>query len=125
MKDLESGSQDEMAIKRSKSAKNGKEWCQICQLEVDITACHCSDCEVCIEQFDHHCVLFSKCIGGGNMYCFWGTIGGVVFNFTNIAIMLACTAFAGQQILPDVDEANLIAKQVSDHLKNIVGVPVP
>ena len=41
---------------------------------------------------DHHCVFFSKCIGGGNIYFFWGTIGGVLFNFLNIALMIGVTA---------------------------------
>ena len=41
---------------------------------------------------DHHCVFFSKCIGGGNIYFFWGTIGGILFNFLNIALMIGVTA---------------------------------
>ena len=32
---------------------------------------------MCIEGFDHHCVFFSKCIGGGNICCFWTAIGMV------------------------------------------------
>ena len=47
---------------------------------------------MCIEDMDHHCVFFSKCIGGGNIYFFWGTIGGVLFNFLNIALMIGVTA---------------------------------
>ena len=74
----------------------GKVWCPDCKIEVNKDAQHCEDCEVCIEEYDHHCVFFSKCIGGGNILCFWGAIGGVMFNFLNIAIMLCCTAAAGE-----------------------------
>ena len=74
------------------SRLRGKVWCQFCQLEVDYDAYHCEDCEVCIEEYDHHCVFFSKCIGGGNIYYFWGSIGGVLFNFLNIALILGLTA---------------------------------
>lgn len=62
-------------------------------IETDVNAYHCEDCDVCIEDYDHHCVFFSKCIGGGNLMYFWGTLGGVLLNFMNIAIMLGCTAY--------------------------------
>lgn len=67
-------------------------FCRICMVDTDQEAYHCEDCDVCIEEYDHHCVFFSKCIGGGNIYQFWGTIGGVLFNFLNIAVMLAVTS---------------------------------
>lgn len=50
---------------------------------------------MCIENYDHHCVFFSKCIGGGNILCFYGTIGGVLFNFFNIAFLIGITAVFG------------------------------
>ena len=59
---------------------------------VNDDAYHCSDCRVCIEDYDHHCVFFSKCIGGGNIYCFWGSLGMVVVNFANIAVMIAVSS---------------------------------
>ena len=67
-------------------------WCNWCMIETDSAAQHCEDCEVCIEDYDHHCVFFSKCIGGGNINFFWGSMGGVLFNFINIAILIAVTA---------------------------------
>ena len=78
--------------KRLESHRKGMVWCQICMIEVNKDAYHCEDCDVCIEDYDHHCVFFSKCIGGGNLACFWGSLGGVLFNFFNIAIMLAVTS---------------------------------
>ena len=31
---------------------------------------HCNDCNVCIENFDHHCTYASKCIGNNNKLIF-------------------------------------------------------
>lgn len=74
------------------ASKKNKVWCNWCMIETDSNAYHCEDCEVCIEDYDHHCVFFSKCIGGGNINFFWGSMGGVLFNFVNIAILIAVTA---------------------------------
>jgi len=49
---------------------------------------------VCIEDFDHHCVFFSKCIGGGNIYPFWGSMVMLIINFILIAITIAADAIA-------------------------------
>jgi hypothetical protein len=32
---------------------------------------HCSICEVCIPEADHHCGVFEKCIGRKNLICFY------------------------------------------------------
>ena len=49
---------------------------------------HCDDCDVCVYDYDHHCVFFSKCIGGGNIYCFYGSIIGLIFNFMLVAFFV-------------------------------------
>jgi DHHC palmitoyltransferase len=41
-------------------------WCETCQNYQPPRAAHCSDCNVCILGFDHHCVWMSLCIGKGN-----------------------------------------------------------
>ena len=71
-----------------------RDYCSYCKLDKSggVDLYHCDDCDVCIEDCDHHCVFFSKCIGGGNIACFWGTLIGVMFNFLNIAIMLGVSA---------------------------------
>jgi hypothetical protein len=48
---------------------------------------------VCIEDYDHHCVFFSKCIGGGNLKCFWGSMAMLLVNFVLVATMVAFAAF--------------------------------
>ena len=43
-------------------------------------------CNVCILNDDHHCVFFSKCIGGGTVLSFYGAI--VVFMLNMFALMI-------------------------------------
>ena len=31
---------------------------------------HCNDCNICVENFDHHCTFASKCIGNNNKFIF-------------------------------------------------------
>ena len=44
---------------------------------------HCELCNICIMNCDHHCVFFSKCIGTGNVYYFYGSI---CFMFVNMVL---------------------------------------
>lgn len=50
--------------------------CLSCNLMVDLNSSityHCSECNCCIEGYDHHCPWTTKCIGKGNIiwfYCF-------------------------------------------------------
>jgi hypothetical protein len=39
-------------------------------------------------------VFFSKCIGGGNIYPFWGSMVMLIVNFILIAITIAADAIA-------------------------------
>jgi len=59
---------------------------------MNIDMYHCEDCLVCIEDYDHHCVFFSKCIGGGNLKCFWGSMVMLLVNFILVATMVAFAA---------------------------------
>ena len=101
-------------------------------IETDSNAYHCEDCEVCIEDYDHHCVFFSKCIGGGNINFFWGSMGGVLFNFVNIAILIAVTAAvnggldhnkspkAKHNIIPKPDPPIEPVKDLSEKVDNYI-----
>lgn len=47
--------------------------CEICKCICDKNnkfTFHCNDCNICVENFDHHCSLASKCIGNNNKIIF-------------------------------------------------------
>ena len=47
-------------------------FCSICRFYVrkDILVTHCSDCGMCIENYDHHCPWMTKCVGKNNYVSF-------------------------------------------------------
>lgn len=51
--------------------------CLYCQLVVlkHKKIVHCNHCGVCLEERDHHCDVFGKCIAKRNKWLFYGTIG--------------------------------------------------
>ena len=56
-------------------------YCVKCNVDLTPDMEHCEDCDVCVYDHDHHCVFFSKCVGGGNFACFGGSIFMLIFNF--------------------------------------------
>lgn len=56
--------------------------CSLCQLERPRTASHCYDCNVCVDELDHHCPWTGKCIGKKNLQTFhlflWTLSGHIV-----------------------------------------------
>lgn len=67
-------------------------YCYKCNTEMTPDMDHCEDCGVCVYDYDHHCVFFSKCIGGGNIKCFYGAIGMLIFNFVLVGIFVCVDA---------------------------------
>jgi hypothetical protein len=88
IQDLEAGKSAD-----PKKAMKRKRICNDCKVEMTAGMYHCEDCLVCIEHYDHHCVFFSKCIGGGNILCFWGSMAMLLVNFVLVASMVAFAAF--------------------------------
>lgn len=58
-------------------------FCKTCKTiaRKDIYTEHCSFCEYCVEELDHHCPWSSKCIGKGNMIAFKMFIAGLSASF--------------------------------------------
>ena len=55
---------------------------------------HCEDCQVCVDGHDHHCVFFSKCIGKGNLYFFYGAVVLCISNFAFMIVMTILKHFS-------------------------------
>ena len=57
-----------------KIRKEKKKYCKVCRVIKDKWITHCDDCNVCIKNLDHHCPVTGKCIGRGNILCFYAMI---------------------------------------------------
>ncbi|XP_061350807.1 protein S-acyltransferase 24 isoform X1 [Gastrolobium bilobum] len=63
-------------------AGNWSQLCATCKIVRPLRAKHCSTCDRCVEQFDHHCPWVSNCIGKKNKWDFF------VFLVLEISAML-------------------------------------
>ena len=70
------------------------------------TMTHCDECDVCVDELDHHCVFFSKCIGEGNLTCFYGTIVMLVINIILIPIFVLIDGGISQKHAPKILPSN-------------------
>lgn len=46
---------------------------------------HCIDCQVCVEGYDHHCMMYGKCIAKGNLPYFYVTV--VLYTINLVAMI--------------------------------------
>ena len=64
--------------------------CNICYESKKIT--HCYECDICIENCDHHCGVLRKCIAKNNLITFWSMIISFIllyiFSLINMFIYL-------------------------------------
>ncbi|CAK58451.1 unnamed protein product (macronuclear) [Paramecium tetraurelia] len=79
-------------IERSKNMVNyfvmGR-YCKVCKLIQSKETQHCQDCDICIQEFDHHCPWTGKCIGKGNIKQFYYFIvSSIVFMIFNLVLVL-------------------------------------
>jgi hypothetical protein len=81
---------------KSLTLENKREYlyCEYCNIIVKkkYNVNHCEDCDICIYEYDHHCVWVGKCISKKNIfffYCFmFGTLIYIISYFIVILIWL-------------------------------------
>ena len=64
-------------------------YCTTCKMYVnrERKTMHCSDCNICIEGYDHHCPWTGKCIGRNNLilcFCYICFYAICIFCFGNV-----------------------------------------
>lgn len=68
-------------------------FCNRCQREVNKDMTHCIECETCVEDLDHHCSFFGKCIAGVQRFAFYGFITFLFLGFIcllgSLAVLLS------------------------------------
>ncbi|XP_038890571.1 protein S-acyltransferase 24 [Benincasa hispida] len=76
-------------------AGNWSQLCATCKIVRPLRAKHCSTCNRCVEQFDHHCPWVSNCIGKKNKWDFF------IFLVLEVSAMLITGAVTITRIITD------------------------
>ncbi|KAI4344211.1 hypothetical protein L6164_011462 [Bauhinia variegata] len=76
-------------------AGNWSQLCATCKIVRPLRAKHCSTCDHCVEQFDHHCPWVSNCIGKKNKWDFF------IFLVLEVSAMLITGGVTLTRILTD------------------------
>ncbi|OIW18604.1 hypothetical protein TanjilG_13356 [Lupinus angustifolius] len=76
-------------------AGNWSQLCATCKIVRPLRAKHCSTCDRCVEQFDHHCPWVSNCIGKKNKWDFF------VFLVLEVSAMLVTGGVSLTRVLTD------------------------
>ena len=53
---------------------------------------HCEDCGVCVEEMDHHCGVFDRCIGRNNLCLFYSVL---FFFFMTLCFLMISASASG------------------------------
>ena len=68
--------------------------CKLCNITVpeELNIGHCTECNICIKKYDHHCKWAGKCIGKGNILFFYffciSLFGYIIILFISLFILL-------------------------------------
>ncbi|KAL5547716.1 hypothetical protein UlMin_002947 [Ulmus minor] len=76
-------------------AGNWSQLCSTCKIVRPLRAKHCSTCDRCVEQFDHHCPWVSNCIGKKNKWDFF------IFLVLEVLAMIITGGVALSRVLTD------------------------
>uniref|UniRef100_A0A7N0RGC7 S-acyltransferase n=1 Tax=Kalanchoe fedtschenkoi TaxID=63787 RepID=A0A7N0RGC7_KALFE len=100
MHDPHNRKQDEPLLKMDLNnpallAGNWSQLCATCKVVRPLRAKHCSTCDRCVEQFDHHCPWVSNCIGKKNKRDFFS------FLILEVSAMFITGAVAVMRVVTD------------------------
>ncbi|XP_010520556.1 PREDICTED: protein S-acyltransferase 24-like isoform X1 [Tarenaya hassleriana] len=96
-------------------AGNWTQLCATCKIIRPLRAKHCSTCDRCVEQFDHHCPWVSNCIGKKNKWEFF------LFLFLEVVAMLITGGVTLSRILTDPSAPSSFGAWLSHVGTNHVG----
>ena len=65
-------------------------YCLTCMIYRPRRTIHCSYCNTCIEQLDHHCPFIAKCVGRRNYGYFYLFINTLMMNSLFIVVITIC-----------------------------------
>mmetsp|Transcript_14091 Transcript_14091/g.23339 ORF Transcript_14091/g.23339 Transcript_14091/m.23339 type:complete len:109 (+) Transcript_14091:373-699(+) len=72
--------------------KSAVPFCETCMVYQINDAAHCTFCDCCVEELDHHCPWMGKCVGKGNMFwfkCFIATVILYLIQFATVGLKYA------------------------------------
>ncbi|KAF7838821.1 Protein S-acyltransferase 24 [Senna tora] len=96
-------------------AGNWSQLCATCKIVRPLRAKHCSSCNRCVEQFDHHCPWVSNCIGKKNKWDFF------VFLVLEVLAMLITGGVTLTRILTDPLAPSSFGARIQYAGTNLVG----
>ena len=69
--------------------------CSRCNIIVpkELDVSHCSDCDICVMEQDHHCPWTGKCIAKYNLKTFYVFVNSLLVYIINIFVTLYCSMF--------------------------------
>ncbi|XP_054806106.1 protein S-acyltransferase 24-like isoform X2 [Prosopis cineraria] len=96
-------------------AGNWSHLCATCKIVRPLRAKHCSTCNRCVEQFDHHCPWVSNCIGKRNKWEFF------VFLVLEVLAMLITGGVTLTRILTDPLAPSSFGARIQFAFTHLVG----